>query len=632
MWSSICVETLHRLGLTTAIICPGARSTPFTIAFAQHPSIEAISILDERSAAFFGLGLAKRSHRAVALICTSGTAGANFYPAVIEAHVSRVPLLVLTADRPPELRDCNAGQAIDQQKLYGSFVNWYAEMAIPAADLGRLAYARQTMVTAWERSHFPTPGPVHLNLPLRDPLAPIGLDAVSSISPDPSLKAQLNTLAQTFNSDRFFAGVRALTGDSTPLSNRGNPGEHGVLPGLYELLREWQRCDRGLIIVGPIHPVDPVAYCRTVAQLAHLLGFPVLAEGLSPLRNYASLNNHLISTYDAILRHPEDAERLAPDGVIRLGDMPTSKVLRQWLVRVDPLQWVIDPSDRNLDPTHGRTVHVRCGVEGLGAVLGNQKADGRRQTAEGGQESWGVGERDATGVHPKAFLEEWLAVESEMRGYFDRVFMGMEAVCEPKVAWWLARHLPPQTPLFISNSMPVRDVEWFWPLSDTCDPQASQRHIQPYFNRGANGIDGIISTALGVAHHNRPSVLLTGDLAFLHDTNGLLFRSKLKGHLTIVLINNNGGGIFEMLPISQMDPPFEEFFATPQAVDFSNLCQTYGVDHVVIESWPHLAQCFSEWPFVGASQCPKAGIRVLEIRSDRRSDIQLRRSLWQKKR
>ena len=599
MWSGVCIETLHRLGLTTAIICPGSRSTPFTIAFAQHPNIEAISILDERSAAFLALGLAKRSHRAVALICTSGTAGANFYPAVIEAHVSRVPLLVLTADRPPELRDCNAGQAIDQQKLYGSFVNGYAEMAIPSADLGQLAYARQTMVAAWERSHFPTPGPVHLNLPFRDPLTPIGLNMAQAMEPE-AIEASLNALARTLDVDQFFAGVRSCTNHSSQHRSNGLPGDLSLLS---ELMQEWQRCDRGLIIVGPVHPTDPASYCQIVAQLARCLGFPVVAEGLSPLRNYASLNPYLISTYDAILRDPIEAERLAPEKVIRLGDMPTSKVLRRWLAGVDPLQWVIDPSDRNLDPTHGRTVHVRCGAEGLGAVL------------------------DEICVEPKTlgkhevFLAAWLQAEAKTRGYFDRVLEDMEALCEPKVAWWLARHLPPQTPLFISNSMPVRDVEWFWPLGD--------RHILPYVNRGANGIDGIVSTALGVAHHNRPSVLLTGDLAFLHDTNGLLFRSKLQGHLTIVLINNNGGGIFEMLPIAQMEPPFEEFFATPQEVDFSMLCQTYGIDHVVVESWPHLEQCFAGWSADGGAQAVPLGIRVLEIRSDRRSDTRLRQSLLQ---
>ncbi|MEM9220160.1 MAG: thiamine pyrophosphate-binding protein, partial [Cyanobacteria bacterium P01_F01_bin.150] len=234
------------------------------------------------------------------------------------------------------------------------------------------------------------------------------------------------------------------------------------------------------------------------------------------------------------------------------------------------------------------------------------------------------------------FAFNWFDIEKEVRGYFDRVFVEMEDLREPKVAWWLARYLPEGTPLFISNSMPVRDMEWFWPLGD--------RHIQPYVNRGANGIDGIVSTALGVAHRDRPSVLLTGDLAFLHDTNGLLMQAKLKGHLTIVLINNNGGGIFEMLPISQMEPPFEEFFATPQVVAVSSLCQAYDIDHMVIKSWPHLAQCFSKWSFEstpysreeakeGVEVGPKEGIRVLEIRCDRRSDNQLRQALlkreWQ---
>ncbi|NJO80656.1 MAG: 2-succinyl-5-enolpyruvyl-6-hydroxy-3-cyclohexene-1-carboxylic-acid synthase, partial [Cyanobacteria bacterium RM1_2_2] len=173
LWASVLAETLVRLGLTTAIVCPGSRSAPLTVAVAQHPQIEAIPILDERSAAFFALGVARRTGKPTALICTSGTAGANFYPAVIEARESKIPLLILTADRPPELRDCNAGQTVDQQKLYGTFPNWYSELSLPALDLHRLAYLRQTLIYAWERTLYPVAGVVHLNLPFRDPLAPI---------------------------------------------------------------------------------------------------------------------------------------------------------------------------------------------------------------------------------------------------------------------------------------------------------------------------------------------------------------------------------------------------------------------------------------------------------------------------
>jgi 2-succinyl-5-enolpyruvyl-6-hydroxy-3-cyclohexene-1-carboxylate synthase len=197
IWTSILAETLHRLGLTTAIVCPGSRSAPLAIAFANHPHIEAIPVLDERSASFFALGIARQSHRPVVLICTSGTAGANFYPAVIEAKESGVPLMILTADRPPELRDCNAGQAIDQHKLYGTFPNWQTELAIPSLELPMLAYLRQTLIHAWERALYPVSGVVHLNLPFREPLAPI---------PQPDAQ----TLVHTFNTDSFFASVTPL--------------------------------------------------------------------------------------------------------------------------------------------------------------------------------------------------------------------------------------------------------------------------------------------------------------------------------------------------------------------------------------------------------------------------------------
>ncbi len=197
LWCSILAETLQRLGLTTAVICPGSRSAPLTIAFAQNNKIETIPILDERSASFFALGIAQKSGLPTALICTSGTAAANFYPAIIEARESRIPLLIFTADRPPELRDCHAGQAIDQVKIYGNYPNWQAELAIPSASTRMLDYLRQTIVYAWERSQFPTPGPVHLNIPFRDPLVPV---------PDIAVEA----LETEFNPEDFFAGLEAI--------------------------------------------------------------------------------------------------------------------------------------------------------------------------------------------------------------------------------------------------------------------------------------------------------------------------------------------------------------------------------------------------------------------------------------
>ncbi len=560
LWSSILVETLARLGLECAIVCPGSRSTPLAVAFARHPTIEAIPVLDERSAAFFALGRARQSQKPVVLVCTSGTAGANFYPAIIEARESHVPLIVLTADRPPELRHCNAGQTIDQQKLFGDYVNFYSEIAVPSLELSMLAYLRQTILQAWQQTQYPLKGVVHLNLPFREPLAPI-----------PQSEAQ--RLEESFPNG-FLNHVQ-------PIKNHQSKQN-------YEAIFAAVLDQRGVIVAGVAQPEHPKQYCDAIAQVSKSLKMPVLAEGLSPLRNYASLNPYLISTYDTILRNSELSQKLAPQVVIRIGEMPTSKVLRQWLDAVQPLQIVIDQSDRSLDPLHGHTIHLPIAIESLDLSL---RAD-----------------FDS--------VSDWLHAEFQTRREIDRILDAEETRFEGKAAWILSQTLPPETPLFIASSMPVRDVEFFWKPND--------RAIQPFFNRGANGIDGTLSTGLGIAH-GRSAVMLSGDLSLLHDTNGFLIRTHFRGHLTIVLINNNGGGIFGMLPISALrnegnalSDPFEEFFATPQNVDFSKLCQTYGVEHEIIESWAQLIKRLET--------LPTTGIRVLELKTDRFHDAQWRKN------
>ncbi|MEA5513632.1 2-succinyl-5-enolpyruvyl-6-hydroxy-3-cyclohexene-1-carboxylic-acid synthase [Nodularia sp. UHCC 0506] len=558
LWAYILTETLKRLGLNCVVICPGSRSTPLVVAFVQQqPDIEAISILDERSAAFFALGRAKATGLPVALVCTSGTAGANFYPAIIEAKESRVPLLVLTSDRPPELRNCHSGQTIDQIKLYGSYPNWQAELAIPSSDMRMLGYLRQTLTHAWERCQTPTQGAVHLNIPFSDPLAPIpnGID--------------LSDLQSQFQTEDFFAGIA----HTQPI-----PHSPFLIP------QQWLNSERGIIIAGVAQPQQPEKYCQAIARLSETLNWPVLAEGLSPVRNYAKLNPYLISTYDIILRNQQQAQALTPEMVIQIGEMPTSKELRNWLSTMQPQRWIIDSSHENLDPLHGKTTHLRISVEEL--------------------ENLAI-------INPEQgiYLQKWCELETKVRNNIDKKFAHIDELIESKAAWLISQTLPPGTPLFISNSMPVRDVEYFW--------QPNNLGIRPYFNRGANGIDGTLSTALGIAHQQHSSVMLTGDLALLHDANGFLIRNKFVGHLTIILINNNGGGIFEMLPISQFDPPFEEFFATPQNIDFAQMCATYNVKHQLINSWEQLQK--------NLQMLPKKGIRVLELRTNRKIDAQWRK-------
>ncbi len=555
LWSSVFVASLARLGLRHAVISPGSRSTPLTIQFARHPEIDAIPVLDERSAAFFALGLARQTNRPVALLCTSGTAGANYFPAVIEAQESGVPLLVITADRPPEMRACRSGQTIDQQKLFGAHVNYYHEFAVPEATLAALRYARQTVAHAWERCTFPVAGPVHLNAPFRDPLPPTD----DGIAPK---------LADSFPSD-FLAAIEATP---TPLArNIAAPTLRG----------------RGIIVAGQTRTSDAAAYAWSVGQLARKLGWPVLADALSPLRNFAQVVPGLVTNYDLLARAAAMRTTLQPELVLCLHDWPTSKALRQWIQSGDVPVTFVTNGVENPDSLHARTTVLRTSVAAFGAALETQPA-----TA--------------------AWLRIWQAAQQRVQRLLRRELSAAAIDFEGHVAALLPLASPRGTTFHFANSMPVRDAEYFWP--------ANKRQHLVHCNRGANGIDGTLSTALGLAQGGAPVVLVTGDLALLHDTNGFLITKQFKGSLTVVLINNDGGGIFEHLPVAKFEPPFEEFFATPQSIDFRALCATYGVKHVAVRNLQHLAQL--------VKKLPQRGVRVLEMRTNRQRDAAWRQACF----
>jgi 2-succinyl-5-enolpyruvyl-6-hydroxy-3-cyclohexene-1-carboxylate synthase len=492
----------------------------------------------------------------VAVICTSGTATANLFPAVIEAYESGVPLIVLTADRPPELRDCAAGQTIDQTKLYGRYVCHYHELAVPDRSSERLAYLRQTVAASVRMALSAEGGPVHLNCPFRDPLPPI--PEVGAAEPKTSI------------GEEFFAH---LGSDSETFRRR----------------TRWSigASQRGLIVAGPDNPVDPQAYAEKVAGWARQLGWPVLADALSPLRHYAPVGATVIGGYDAILRDSAAAQALQPEVVICLGGWPTSKVLRQWTERSAPRIWMISRSDRNRDGLHGHTVTL------VGDVVEMELSE--------------------TPASDGAYASEWREREAAVSSLWVERFTAAQELFEPKASWLLARHLPVDTTVVVANSMPVRDLEYFWPVGG--------RQIRVLFNRGANGIDGTLSTALGVAHVGGPVVLLTGDLSLLHDTNGFLASAQSRGGLTVVLINNQGGGIFEHLPVAQFGERFERYIATPQHVDFGKLCAAYDVPHRRVASWDEFV------PLI--AQLPSSGMRVLEIATDRRADAAKRKE-WMK--
>ena len=559
LWASVLVETLVRCGVKQAVISPGSRSTPLTMAFAAHPAIEAMPVLDERSAAFFALGLAKQNLRPVALLCTSGTAAANFFPAVIEAREAGVPLLVVTADRPPELRACASGQTIDQQKLYGGYVNYFHELALPENSTGLLRYLRQTVAHAVGQTLLSSAGPVHLNVPFRDPLPPIDDGGATA------------KFAAAQDWELFFSHLAFV--ESAPPA--------GVLPRIMPDVH-------GVIVIGPAQPGDVESFVVAVAEIARRLGWQVLADGLSPVRHHRSRIPNVVTTYDLILRHAATAERLKPEVVLCLGGWPTSKVLRAWIEASEAVTWMVTDRADNRDALHTRARPIAAPLVALAALL-------------------------PAVMEVYGYQKMWARYEQKVRPALDEKLSAESALFEPKAAWLLAQHVPPDTLVFVANSMPARDAEYVWPAGD--------RALRPFCNRGANGIDGTLSSALGIAHGAaQPAVLLTGDLALLHDTNGFLLRPKFRGSLTIVLINNRGGGIFDHLPVAQFEPPFEEFFATPQEADFAKLASAYGVEHVLVRDWAHFTTL--------VSTLPATGIRVLELRTDRKHDAAKRKSLF----
>jgi 2-succinyl-5-enolpyruvyl-6-hydroxy-3-cyclohexene-1-carboxylate synthase len=548
LWSAVGVRTLANLGLRHVVISPGSRSTPLAFAFAENPEIGTTVALDERSAGFIALGLAKASREPVALLCTSGTAGANYLPAVIEARLSATPLLVLTADRPPELRDCHSGQTITQNGLFGGYPVWATEAAVPSTDLNLLRYWRQLLVDAWQRAQGPLAGPVHLNLPFRDPLPPS--------EPEKGYKAPAGFDLDAFTALPVCAQVDSLL---TPAS-------------VADLLA---KTERGVIVVGPHAPADRQEFADALLELSHLTGWPVLSDGAGTVRGDLAGSGRLVSAYDLILRDPKLAQALRPTAAIFVGPLPTSKVLRAWLKDSDVVALQINRAGENVDSTHGRWTRLD-------------------------------GTLTPSGEHAKATdnarLSAWSKAQQAARAKLERIAR-VDWNFEGRVVTLLEEALGPDDRLFIGSSMPVRDLEWFY------HPPGPGPEV--LCNRGANGIDGTVSTALGASLDGKRTVLLCGDLTFLHDSNALLSAYGHMGDLTVVVVNNQGGGIFNHLAVAKETKRFEQLWGTPQAADLGKLCAAHGVRHDHAETWTALARQLER---------RGKGVRVIEFRTDREAD------------
>ncbi|MCW3003676.1 MAG: menD [Conexibacter sp.] len=545
------VDELARCGVAGACTSPGSRSTPLVLTLARDRRIAATSHVDERSAGFFALGLAKATGRPAVLACTSGTAAANYAPAVIEAAEARLPLIVLTADRPPELRDVGAGQTIDQIKLYGSAAKWFVELGTHVATPQRLRWIRQLACRAVWTAMDGQSGPVHLNIALREPLV---------------LEEELG--------DEPGGGGRS---GGAPWTARV-PAAQDPAP-----LVEWLRGQRrGVIVAGRQEPGAPAGPDHPAARLAAALAWPLLADPLSGARHGGAAIAH----YDALLRARRWTAGVTPGCVLRIGDLPTSKPLRQWLGTLDAIpQVALLPGGAWHDPNSVLEAVFDLEATALGAIDEVWHAD----------PAWLGTWRDADARAARALADT----------------LG-DALNEPRVASELATAVPAGARVMVAASMPIRDVETFWPVD---------AHATAMANRGANGIDGTISTAYGVARADpgAPVYLHIGDVALAHDIGGLLAGKRLGLPLTIVVVDNAGGGIFDFLPVATQRDAFEEHVLTPTGLEVERVAALYDAQYRAIDDVAALRGALAQRP---------SETTILHVRTDRAENVDLHRRCW----
>jgi 2-succinyl-5-enolpyruvyl-6-hydroxy-3-cyclohexene-1-carboxylate synthase len=555
------VAELVQTGVTDAVVSPGSRSTPMAMVMAEHPGLNVHIHVDERSAAFFALGIAKASGKPVAILCTSGTAAANYFPAVAEANISRIPLIVITSDRPHELRDVGAPQAIDQIHLYGHHVKWFAEMAVPENSDEMLHYVRSVCGRAAATALQAPSGPVHLNFPFREPLIP---------------RINDENVFQLKERPRRYVNVRngSLTIDKNDLR---------------EIAASLNEHEKGMIVCGQIE--DP-AFIEMVSELAERLNFPILADPLSQLRSGTHSTENVIDAYDTFLRSGEAKDYLKPTIVLRFGSMPVSKALTIFLKENHQAEHlVVDGGGGWRDPAALSTEMIYCNETIFcQQLLSEVKANKNQQ-----------------------YLHKWQALNRLTKENLTAIRDTAE-LSESRLFYQLAEMLPENANLFVGNSMPIRDLDSFF--------HNNRKSIRILANRGANGIDGTVSTALGAASvSQQPSYLVLGDLTFFHDLNGLLAAKLYDINMTIIVINNNGGGIFSFLPQAEHPKHFELLFGTPLDLDFEHVVRMYNGKFTRIQDWDHFGA-------VMESSKTTHGLNVIEVVTKRDRNTEEHRKMW----
>ena len=522
------VDELYQFGVRHAVFSPGSRSTTLAMLFQSHGGFHTYMNIDERSAGFMALGIAKAQGEPAVLVCTSGSALTHYGPAVVEAKHSGVPMIILSADRPYTLQQVGAPQTIDQQKYFGTAVNYYEELSVPS-ESHYYTYPRQVARRAYLKANDHKLGPVHINVPLFEPLVP-------------------NREEEYFKQGRSAKPFRLV--------------KHQKIASLASLLDG----KRVLILGGP-----SVTNPKAVVDFADRIGAVVIGDPLSNLRQYEKV----ISTYDAFLAHHERWEELRPDVVIQLGQIPVSKRIQQWMETLTDIDYItVSPNAEVVNPSLTTTIHVMASVD---VFLWEM--------------SLGI-----SVAQDLEYVRVWQQIESNSREQLDKV-QEEPNLFEGRTIHMLQQMMPDKGQLLVANSMSIRDMDYFW--------ATGRSQAMVYGNRGTNGIDGTVSTALGLSTNGKPTVMVTGDLSFFHDMNGLAIGKTHGMNLTIILHNNDGGGIFQYLPQKGTDD-FDYLFNTPQGIDYSGLATMYGLDYVKVTTNAELEQAMQH--YIGTE-----GIHLIEV-------------------
>lgn len=571
LWTEAFAAELVNAGVKYACISPGSRSTPLTYAITANKKIKSFAIIDERSSGFFALGLAKAAKIPVVLVCTSGTAAAEFYPAIIEAYQSKVPLIICTADRPPELQNVGANQTINQNNIYKNHIRWFIDAGLPQVNKSGLTKILTIARKAILESFITQLGPVHINFPFKEPFEPA-------------------TFTDEIESD-LLASVKDKSESLLKLTRPNSKIDEKIIK---EISQKLNNHTNGIIVVG----LDNYSkeFFSLLSRLSQKIGFPIFADAASSMRFAYKENHNILTNYDSYLRSENFVKAHQPDFIIQFGRNFSSKALSNFIGLCNCKKLLVNQFGDWKNPKE----------KSASIIAGNPESFCKEllqliQSKPTKCNDW---------------LYEFLEIEKSAGKIKHEVVDTASFPNEVRIVNELIKHIPKGSNLMVSNSLPIRDLDLTVSLM--------QKKINIFHNRGASGIDGIISTALGIAQSSkRKTYLLTGDLAFYYDINSLLTAKKYSIPLTVILINNNGGRIFEVLPISKYKNIFEEYFATPHNLDFSKLVRAFAGNYHEVKSW----KVFKE--LISAESTGKM-LSVLELKTDPIESLSIRRKYYDK--